>query len=117
MIPSEYGSTAPTSLKSLRTRYDTSSRPPSYSCARSSARASSLSFGELHGLVHALEDPVHVGAGLDQLGGQPQRLRGRVRVLEPPGVGDEPDVQRLGDLRRERNVELSEQVANDLGRG
>src|SRR5581483_4089105 len=44
MIPSEYGSSAPTSSKSLRTRYETTRRPPSNSCARSSARASSFSF-------------------------------------------------------------------------
>ena len=43
MIPSEYGSTAPTWLKSSRSRWETTMRPPSYTSARSSARASSLS--------------------------------------------------------------------------
>ncbi len=44
MIPSLYGSAAPTSAKSPRRRYETTSAPPSYTCARSSARASSFSF-------------------------------------------------------------------------
>ena len=44
MIPSEYGSSAPASAKSERTRYETTSRPPSKSWAWSSARASSFSF-------------------------------------------------------------------------
>src|SRR5579864_5765941 len=44
MIPSEYASTAPTSEKSLRSRTETTMRPPSRICARSSARASSFSF-------------------------------------------------------------------------
>ena len=44
MIPSEYGSAAPTSAKSSRSRYETTSPPPAYTCARSSARASSFSF-------------------------------------------------------------------------
>ena len=41
---------------------------------------------------------MHVGAGLDELGREPERLRGRVRVLEAARVGDEADVERLGDL-------------------
>ena len=36
---------------------------------------------------------------LDQLGREPMRLRRRVRVLEPAGVGVDRDVQRLGDLQ------------------
>ena len=40
-----------------------------------------------------------VGAGLDELGGEPERLRRRVRVLEAARVGDERDVERLRDLR------------------
>src|SRR5919198_944892 len=43
MIPSLYGSAAPTSEKSVRSRYETTSAPPSYTCARSSARARSFS--------------------------------------------------------------------------
>ena len=49
-----------------------------------------LQLRELHRLVDVLEDAVHVGPGLDELGGEPQRLRCRVRVLEAAGVGDEP---------------------------
>ena len=44
MIPSEYGSVAPTASKSPRRRCETTISPPSSTCARSSARASSLSF-------------------------------------------------------------------------
>ena len=44
MIPSEYGSAAPTSPKSVRRRCDETIRPPSSTRARSRARASSLSF-------------------------------------------------------------------------
>src|SRR5579862_3734679 len=44
MIPSEYASGAPTSVKSLRSKTDTTMRPPSRICAPSSARASSFSF-------------------------------------------------------------------------
>ena len=58
-------------------------------------------------LVDVLEDPVDVGAGLDQVGRHPQGLRGRVRVLEAPRVGDEGDVERLGDLGRELDAELA----------
>ena len=59
-----------------------------------------------------------VDARLDELGRQPQRLRRRVRVLEAARVGDERDVERLGDLRRQRDVELAQEVADDLaGRG
>src|SRR2546423_1009260 len=44
MIPSEYGSAAPTWGKSVRKRYETTMRPPSYTFARSSARAGSFGF-------------------------------------------------------------------------
>ena len=68
-------------------------------------------------LVDALEDTVDVGARLDELRRQPQRLRGRVRVLEAPRVGDDRDVERLGDRRGDQlDVELGEQVAEDLAR-
>jgi len=62
------------------------------------------------------EDAVDVGAGLDELRGEPERLRRRVRVLEAAGVGDEPDVQRLRDRRCERHLERTEDVAHDLRR-
>ena len=57
-----------------------------------------------------------VGARLDQLRREPERLRRRVRVLEAPGVGDERDVERLRDLRGQLDVELREEVAQDLAR-
>ena len=63
-----------------------------------------------------LEDPVDVGACFDELCGQPKRLRRRVRVLEAAGVGHEADVKRLGDLRRQVDVELAQDVADHLGR-
>ena len=61
-----------------------------------------LQLGELHRLVDVLEDPVDVCARLDELCGQPECLRRRVRVLEAARVRDETDVERLGDLRRQR---------------
>ena len=73
-----------------------------------------LQLRELHALVDVLEDLVHVGAGLDELGRQAQRLRRRVRVLEPPRVGDERDVDRLRDLGRQLDAELGQEVADDL---
>ena len=102
MIPSEYGSSAPTAgevvLQQVR-----DDEPAALEELRALERArEQLQLRELHRLVDVPEDTVHVGAGLDELGREPQRLRGRVRVLEPAGVGDEPDVERLGDLRRQR---------------
>ena len=98
MIPSEYGSSAPTSAKS-RAQEVRDDEPAALVELRALERArEQLQLRELHRLVDVLEDPVDVGAGLDQLGGEPQRLRRRVRVLEAAGVGDEPDVERLGDL-------------------
>jgi hypothetical protein len=38
---------------------------------------------------------VHVGTRLDEVGGEPERLGSRVRVLEAARVGDEADVERL----------------------
>ena len=75
-----------------------------------------LQLRELDGLVHAPEDAVDVGARLDQLGGKTQRLRARVRVLKAARVGDEGDVESLGDLRRELHLELREEVAQHLPR-
>ena len=60
-----------------------------------------LQLRELDVLVDALEDAVDVGARLDEIGREPQRLRRRVRVLEAARVGDERDVERLGDLGRD----------------
>ena len=45
MIPSEYGSSAPAASKSSRRSSETTIRPSASSVARSSARASSFSFG------------------------------------------------------------------------
>ena len=105
MIPSEYGSSAPTAAKVVlqQVRDDEPAaleelRP--LECAREQ-----LQLGELHRLVDVLEDAVNVRAGLDELRGEPERFRRRVRVLEAAGVGDETDVERFGDFRRQRNVE------------
>ena len=73
-----------------------------------------LQLRELDVLVHALEHTVHVGARLHEVGREPQRLRGRVRVLEAPGVGDERDVEGLGDLGRQLDAELAEDVREHL---
>ena len=75
-----------------------------------------LQLRELDVLVDGLEDLVPVGAGLDQVGREPKRLRARVRVLEASGVGDERDVERLGDLGRDLDAEVGEEVGHDLAR-
>ena len=57
---------------------------------------------------------MEVGARLDELGGQPERLRSRVRILEAAGVGDERDIERLRELRRQRHTELGEDIPKHL---
>src|SRR5215207_10887651 len=47
-----------------------------------------LQLGEGDVLVNALEDAVYVGASLHELSSNPERLRGGVRILEAPGIGD-----------------------------
>jgi len=59
-----------------------------------------LQLRELDVLVDPLEHAMDVGAGLDEVGGEPERLRRRVRVLEASRVGHERDVKGFGDLRR-----------------
>ena len=73
-----------------------------------------LELRELDVLVDALEDAVDVCPRLDEVGREPQCLRRRVRVLEPARIRHERDVQRLGDLRREGEIELSEEVGEHL---
>ena len=107
MIPSEYGSAAPTSAKSPRRRYEIDEPPALVDLRPLERTRQQLQLRELDALVDALEDLVHVGARLDELGREAQRLRGRVRVLEPPGVGDERDVERLRDLRGQLDVQLA----------
>ena len=114
MIPSEYGSAAPTSAKSSRSRYEIDEAAALVDLRPLERAREQLQLRELHALVDVLEDLVHVRAGLDELGGEAQRLRRRVRVLEPPRVGDERDVERLRDLRRQLDAELGQEVANDL---
>ncbi|MER3411350.1 MAG: hypothetical protein C4305_02830, partial [Thermoleophilia bacterium] len=60
---------------------------------------------------------MHVHACLDQLGRKTEGLGGRVGVLEAPGIGDESDVQGLGDLWRQGDSQLAQEVADDLSRG
>ena len=57
-----------------------------------------------------------VGPRLDELRCEPKRFRRRVRVLEASGVGDEGDVERLGDRRRQLDSQLAEDVAQYLSR-
>ena len=107
MIPSEYGlgSTDLGEVGAHEIRDDDAS---ALEHPRALERAGEqLELRELDRLVDLLEDLVHVGAGLDELGGEPQRLRRRVRVLEAAGVGDERDVERLGDLGRQLDAELA----------
>ena len=68
MIPSEYGSSAPTSAKSSRSEVRDDEPPPSYELRPLERAREQLQLRELHRLVDVLEDPVHVGAGLDELG-------------------------------------------------
>ena len=75
-----------------------------------------LELRKLERLVHLPEDGVEVGARFDQIGGKPVRLRRRARVLKAPSVGDERDIERLGDLRRDPHTELGEHVAQHLAR-
>ena len=70
MIPSEYGSSAPTSAKSSRSRYETTSRAALEGDGTLERAREELQLGELHRLVDVLEDPVDVGARLDELGGE-----------------------------------------------
>ena len=114
MIPSEYGSVAPTASKSPRRRCETTISPPSSTLRPLERPREQLQLRELDVLVDALEDAVHVGAGLDEIGREPERLRRRVRVLEAAGVRDERDVERLGDLGRQRDAELAEDVREHL---
>ena len=116
MIPSEYGSSAPTSAKSLaqEVRDD---EPAALEELRAVERArEQLELRELHRLVDVAEDAVDVGSGLDELGREPQRLRRRVRVLEAARVGHE---RRRRAPRRSRGVSTTpssrEEVADDLG--
>src|SRR3954465_13893890 len=132
MIPSEYGSAAAAPLKCGRGRGGAKippapeevrgeqvrdDDPPAFvdlrplQCARQQ-----LQLGELNRFVDVLEHPVHVGACFDELGGQAQSLGRRVRVLKTSGVRDERDVERLGDLRCQLDVELAEYVSQDLAR-
>ena len=114
MIPSEYGLDRADvgEVGAHEVRHDD---PAALEDARALERArEQLQLRELDRLVHLLEHRVHVGPGLDELGREPQRLRRRVRVLEAAGVGDERDVQRLRDLRRELDTELGEHVAQHL---
>ena len=116
MIPSEYGSTAPTSAKSSLRRCEIDEPAARVHLGPLERAREELQLRELDGLVHGLEHLVPVRAGLDQVRGEPERLRARVRVLEAARVGDERDVQRLRDLGRELDAELREDVREDLAR-
>ena len=106
MIPSEYGSAAPTVGEVAAQQIGDDDPPALVHSGALERPREQLQLRELHRLVDALEDLVHVRAGLDEVGGEPQRLRRRVRVLEAARVGDECGVERLGDLRRQPDAEL-----------
>ena len=59
---------------------------------------------------------MHVDPGLDQVGRHRVRPRAGVLVHEPAGVGDQPHVQRLGDLQGGLDSQALHQVPHDLGR-
>ncbi len=99
MIPSEKGSSAPASSKSLLQEHR-DDQPAALVDLRALERLrQELQLREGHVLVDALEDAVYVGTRLDEVGSQPERLRRRVLILEPPRVGHDRDVQGLGDRR------------------
>jgi hypothetical protein len=58
---------------------------------------------------------VDVDAGLDQVGGHLVRARAGVLVHELARVGDEPDVERLGDRLRRAHAQARHQVPDHLG--
>jgi hypothetical protein len=68
-------------------------------------------------LVQELVHAVGVDPGLDQPGGQPERVRAGVGELEPPGVAGDPEEQGGRDGRVERHVPPVEQLGHHLGRG
>ena len=69
-----------------------------------------------HALVEPPVDRVHVDAGADQVGRHLVRARAGVLVHEPAGVGDQPDVERLGDRLGQLDAEPAHQVPDHLGR-
>ena len=116
MIPSEYGSTAPTS-REVVAKEVRDDEPAALVHLRPLERPrEELQLGELDVLVDILEDLVHVRPGLDELRGKSQSLGRRVRVLKAAGVGDECGVERLGQLGRQLDAELDEDVAQQLSR-
>ena len=67
-------------------------------------------------LVEPAMDLLRLDAGVDQLARHPVSGRRRVLEHELPGVGDEPDVERLGELLADRHLQLLSQLVDDLGR-
>ena len=63
------------------------------------------------------EDLAGIRSRLDEVGGETESLRGRVRILESARVRDERRVERLGDRRRELQAEQLEDVGEHLSRG
>ena len=99
-------------------RYETTiARRPRSSCARSSARARSFSFGNSIALVDVLEDPVDVGAAPRRARPPRRSAFGVVFVYwKRPVSVTSADVERLRDRRRQRDVELGEDVREHLRR-
>ena len=82
MIPSEYGSSAPTSVEVAAQQVRDEQAAALVELRAVERAREQLQLRELHRLVDAAEDAVHVGARLDELRREPERLRRRVRVLE-----------------------------------
>ena len=66
-------------------------------------------------LVQHPMDALRLDARLDQLGRHHVRARRRVLEHELARVGDEPDVERVGDRRRDLGAELLGELVDDLG--
>ena len=67
-----------------------------------------------HVLVDAAVDVVDIDADVDEIGGHQVGGAPGVLVHEAPGVGDEPDVERLGDHPGRRHAELAHEFPHDL---
>ena len=73
-----------------------------------------LELAQRHALVEAAVDPVHVDAGGDELGGHDVGGGAGVLVHEAPGVGDQPDVERVGDRRGGLHAQAAHEIPDDL---
>ena len=75
-----------------------------------------LELGVRHALVQPPVDLVDVDARGDQVRRHQMRARPGVLVHELAGVGDDGDIEGLGDLPRRVHAERVHQIPDDLGR-